>query len=91
MTSRRDLPLADVVALATNEYERLLSPIDRTNGGTIRCLTLRCITPGSEDRLCPLTRKEAELALRIAEYDAERAADLLRVDIGRLMGFLAVS
>ena len=25
----------------------------------------------------PLTRKEAELALRIAEYDAERAADLL--------------
>jgi hypothetical protein len=36
----------------------------------------------------PLTRKEAELALRIAEYDAERTADLLKVDVGRLMGFL---
>jgi hypothetical protein len=36
----------------------------------------------------PLTRKEAELALRIAEYDAEGAAKLLRIDAGRLMGFL---
>jgi hypothetical protein len=36
----------------------------------------------------PLERKEVTIALKIAEYDAERAADLLRVDIGRLMGFL---
>ena len=47
LTSRRDLPRADVVTLATNEYERLLSRIDRTNGGTIRCLTLRCTTLGT--------------------------------------------
>ena len=36
----------------------------------------------------PLTRKEAVLALKIAEYDAEKAADLLKVNTSRLMGFL---
>ena len=42
------------------------------------------VRPGYE----PLTRKEVALALKIADYDAERAADLLRIDTGRLMGWL---
>jgi hypothetical protein len=36
----------------------------------------------------PLTRKETVLALKIAEYDAEKAAGLLKIDTSRLMGFL---
>jgi hypothetical protein len=36
----------------------------------------------------PLTREECVIALRIAEYDAERAADLLKINTGRLMRFL---
>ena len=36
----------------------------------------------------PLTRKEAVLALKIAEYEAEQAATLLKVDTSRLMAFL---
>jgi hypothetical protein len=36
----------------------------------------------------PLERKEVTIALKIAEWDAERAADLLKVNTSRLMGFL---
>jgi hypothetical protein len=36
----------------------------------------------------PLTRKEAVLALKIAEYYAAKVADLLKIDTSRLMGFL---
>jgi hypothetical protein len=36
----------------------------------------------------PLTRKEAVLALKIAAYDTEKAASLLKIDTSRLMGFL---
>ena len=36
----------------------------------------------------PLTRTEAVLALKIADYDAEQAAILLKVDTSRLMRFL---
>ena len=42
------------------------------------------LRPGYE----PLTHKEAILALKIADYDAEQAATLLKVDTSRLMGFL---
>jgi hypothetical protein len=36
----------------------------------------------------PLTRNEVVLALEITEWDAEKAAGILKVDISRLMGFL---
>jgi hypothetical protein len=36
----------------------------------------------------PLERKEVTVALKIAEWDAERAAGILKVDTSRLMGFL---
>jgi hypothetical protein len=36
----------------------------------------------------PLTRNEVVLALKITEWDAEKAAGILKVDISRLMGFL---
>ena len=36
----------------------------------------------------PLERKEVTIALKIAEWDAERAADLLKINTSRLMGFL---
>ena len=36
----------------------------------------------------PLERKEVTIALKIAEWDAEKAAGILKVDISRLTGFL---
>lgn len=36
----------------------------------------------------PLTRKEVVLALSMAEFDAEQAAKILKVDTSRLVGFL---
>ena len=36
----------------------------------------------------PLERKEVALALKIAEWDVEKAAGILRIDISRLMSYL---
>lgn len=36
----------------------------------------------------PLTEKEVRLALKIADYDAEKAADILKIPSDRLMSFV---